>query len=109
MIFTKFCPDIDLIGLRSTTCDFQPAYSPPEKGNLFGMVVYGSEQFKQRNFYVQHLDDGWGKRKSSLREIFFLYENACAIKMYILSGCSTSIHWHVFENKMIRYTRKINA
>ena len=58
MICTKFCPDIDLIGLRSTTCDFQPAYSPPEKGNLFGMVVYGSEQFKQRNFYVQHLDDG---------------------------------------------------
>ena len=59
MIFTKFCPDIDLIGLRSTTCDFQPAYSPPEKGNLFGMVVYGSEQFKQSNFYTCNiLDDG---------------------------------------------------
>ena len=55
MIFTKFPPDIDLISLRLTTCDFQPAYSPPEKGNLFGMVVYGSEQFKQRNLYENNI------------------------------------------------------
>ena len=46
------------------------------------MVVYGSEQFKQRNLYVQHLDDGWGKGKLILREIFLSCVDACAIRIH---------------------------
>ena len=50
MIFTKFCPDIDLIGLRSTTCDFQPAYSPPEKEICSEWLFMGQNNLNKETF-----------------------------------------------------------